>query len=259
MTAGRRHLVVRAACGLLLALGLSSLAVALDDGVQTPDLALGTPLSEPSAQRAAFVADGATPALPAPSLGRSAVEVLASASAPPAGAKAAAPTAPLGTSSPDGVNGEVARPTTLSIPTIDVKSLVNPLGLNADGTLEVPARGPLYDQAAWFDGSPRPGQDGPAVLLGHVNGRGGVPSVFFRLAELRVGDQVVVDGTDGSPAVFEVYLTEQYPKDAFPTAAVYGDTEGAELRLITCAGAWDAGVGHYQDNTVVYARLLPSG
>lgn len=147
-------------------------------------------------------------------------------------------------------------PTTVSIPAIGVSSVIDPLGLNADGSLEVPARGPSYDHAGWFTGSPPPGDSGPAVLLGHVNGRGGAPSVFSRLSELDVGDAVSVTRNDGSTTTFEIYRAEQYPKDAFPTTAVYGDTAESELRLITCAGAWDAEVHHYQDNTVVYARLL---
>ncbi|MGB3859884.1 MAG: class F sortase [Ornithinimicrobium sp.] len=150
-----------------------------------------------------------------------------------------------------------APPTTVSIPAIGVSSVIDPMGLNADGSLEVPARGPSYDHAGWFTGSPPPGDSGPAVLLGHVNGRGGAPSVFSRLSELDVGDTVSVSRSDGSTTTFEIYRAEQYPKDAFPTTAVYGDTAGSELRLITCAGAWDAEVHHYQDNTVVYARLLP--
>lgn len=151
---------------------------------------------------------------------------------------------------------EVAPPTTVSIDRIGVESALQPLGLNDDGSLEVPAVGPLYDRAAWFTGSPRPGEVGPAVLLGHVNGSGGAPSVFFRLAELQAGHQVTVHREDGSRAHFEVYLVEQHPKDSFPTAAVYGDTRGPELRLITCAGTWDPGTGHYRDNTVVFARLV---
>jgi len=146
------------------------------------------------------------------------------------------------------------HPSKLSIPVIGVDSVVNELGLNADGTLEVPARGPSYDDAGWFNGSPSPGESGPAVLLGHINGRGGTPSVFFRLAELQVGDLITVESGDGSNTVFEVYRIDQYPKDQFPTTTVYGDTAGPEVRLITCAGAWDAEVSHYRDNTVVYAR-----
>ncbi len=148
------------------------------------------------------------------------------------------------------------RPSTLQVAAIGVSSVLQPLGLNADGTLEVPASGALYDQAGWFTGSPRPGDDGPAVLLGHVDGAAGVPSVFYRLAELASGHRVTVSREDGTQVDFEVYRVEQHPKDSFPTAAVYGDTPGPELRLITCAGSWDPGTGHYRDNTVVYARIV---
>lgn len=162
------------------------------------------------------------------------------------------PTSPHGVAT-DGID----RPARLTAPDIGVESVLQPLGLNDDGSLEVPAPGPRYDHAGWFTGSPRPGEVGPAVLLGHVNGAGGAPSVFYRLAELRPGQRVSVVRDDGSEAWFEVYLVEQHPKSAFPTAAVYGDTTGPELRLITCAGSWDPGTGHYRDNTVVYARVVP--
>lgn len=49
---------------------------------------------------------------------------------------------------------------------------------------------------------------------------------------------------------------EQYPKDSFPTADVYGDTSEPELRLITCAGVWDTEASSHRDNTVVYARFV---
>lgn len=166
---------------------------------------------------------------------------------------AAAP-APSGPPEPAPDDG----PVSLSIPTIGVTSVLNHLGLNTDGTLEVPARGPHYDEAAWFHGSPEPGEVGPAVLLGHVNGTGGTPSVFYDLAQLSEGDLVDVTDGDGSTSTFEVYLTQRYPKDRFPTMAVYGDTEGPELRLITCGGVWDSATGHYRDNTVVYARVVTS-
>lgn len=149
-------------------------------------------------------------------------------------------------------------PASVSIPTIGVTSVLNHLGLNSDGTLEVPARGPHYDEAAWFHGSPEPGDVGPAVLLGHVNGTGGTPSVFYHLDRLSEGDLVTVTAGDGSTSTFEVYRTDRYPKDEFPTMSVYGDTAGPELRLITCGGLWDSTTGHYRDNTVVYARVVTS-
>lgn len=151
---------------------------------------------------------------------------------------------------------QVESPSTLAVPAIGVESAIQPLGLNDDGSLEVPAPGPLYDQAGWYTGSPRPGEIGPAVVLGHVTGNGGLPSVFYRLHELRAGQTVTIDRDDGTQARFEVYRVEQYPKDSFPTADVYGDTSEAELRLITCAGVWDTVVGSHRDNTVVYARFV---
>ena len=46
---------------------------------------------------------------------------------------------------------------------------------------------------------------------------------------------------------------QSYLKARFPTEAVYGPTPDAELRLITCGGAFDAATSHYLSNIVVYA------
>ncbi|WP_298888746.1 class F sortase [uncultured Serinicoccus sp.] len=146
----------------------------------------------------------------------------------------------------------VAQPASVSIPAIGVTSHLLHLGLDTEGALEVP-QGDDYDSAAWYDGSPRPGQDGPAVLLGHVSGAAG-PSVFFDLARLQVGDTVEVSRADGSTAIFEIYDLQQFPKDSFPTAQVYGNTPGPELRLITCGGTFSDTTGHFDDNVIVFAR-----
>jgi sortase (surface protein transpeptidase) len=145
-----------------------------------------------------------------------------------------------------------ALPVRVRVPAIDVDSRLLHLGLAEDGTVEVPA-GDDVDRAAWFDGSPRPGAEGPSVLEGHVDSPNG-PSVFYRLSELEAGDRVHVDREDGSTVTFVVDRVEQYPKAEFPTRKVYANTDGPALRLITCGGAWDAAVGHYTDNTVVYAH-----
>lgn len=94
-----------------------------------------------------------------------------------------------------------------------------------------------------------------AVLADHVDSRAGGPAVFFRLGELTVGDEVLIGRADGSTAVFAVERVARYPKDAFPTLEVYGDTDHAALRLITCGGAFDRATGHYVDNVVAFARL----
>jgi len=148
-----------------------------------------------------------------------------------------------------------AAPVQVSIPSIGVTSDLLQLGLQADGTLEVP-RGDDFDRAAWYDGSPRPGDVGPAVIEGHVSSKARGPSVFFELSTLAVGDRVDVLREDGTTASFEVYDLQQFPKDGFPSLQVYGNTPGPELRLITCGGTIAESDGHYTDNIVVFARQM---
>jgi LPXTG-site transpeptidase (sortase) family protein len=150
-----------------------------------------------------------------------------------------------------------ALPATVSIPAIGVSSELITLGLNPDGTLAVPQPGPDYDKAAWFDGSPRPGDVGPAVIEGHVDSAENGPSVFYELGALAVGDRVEVTREDGTAVAFEVYEVRVVPKDDFPTLEVYGNTEAPELRLITCGGPFDSAAGSYEDNVVVFASLAP--
>jgi Sortase domain len=144
-----------------------------------------------------------------------------------------------------------AVPVRIEIDAIGVSAPVIRLGLNPDGTLEVPTR---FGDTGWWTGGARPGERGPAVIAGHVDSRSG-PAVFFRLDRLRARDAIVVVLRDGSRVRFLVQRTARYRKAAFPTAAVYGPTRLPTLRLITCSGAFDAASGHYVDNTVVYARL----
>lgn len=148
-----------------------------------------------------------------------------------------------------------SAPVSIGIPSIDVNSKLHPLGLNDDGTLQVPT-GELYNQAAWYDGSPTPGELGPSVIEGHVTSQGSVPSVFFELGELGRGDTVDVTREDGSVATFKVYATDSFPKDEFPKVAVYGNTDVPELRLITCGGDYDAEARAHVDNIVVFAKLV---
>jgi sortase (surface protein transpeptidase) len=142
-----------------------------------------------------------------------------------------------------------AAPVRIEIPAIGVRAPLVPLGLDAGGALEVPAR---FGDAGWWAGGPRPGERGPAVIAGHVDSRTG-PAVFFRLSQLRAGDPISVVRRDGSRVRFVVRRSERYPKARFPTAHVYGATRRATLRVITCSGAFDRASGHYLDNTVVFA------
>lgn len=148
-----------------------------------------------------------------------------------------------------------ARPERLRIPALGVSATVVGLGLNADGSLQVPRN---FSQTGWYRASPTPGALGPAVVVGHVDTAGSGPAVFYRLAALRPGHIIAVQRADGSTAVFTVTGVRQFPKDGFPTGLVYANTGAAALRLITCGGVFDAATGHYRDNVVVFATLTGS-
>ena len=142
-----------------------------------------------------------------------------------------------------------ARPVSLTIPLIGVKTRLVMLGLTASGALQVPSSTAV---AGWYTGSPRPGAIGSAVIAGHIDSLTG-PGVFYRLSELRVGDRVYVGQADGATVEFRVTAVRSYPKDRFPTQAVFGPTPYPQLRLITCGGTFDFATGHYLSNTVVYS------
>src|SRR5262245_14528767 len=149
---------------------------------------------------------------------------------------------------PTTVTGSDAPPPVrIRIPAIGVDSTLARLGLNADGTIQVP---PHFDEAGWYSGGPVPGQPGPAVILGHLDSYTG-PAVFYRLSSLRAGSTVEIARSDGSHVTFTVQRVATFPVSNFPTDEVYGATVEPELRLITCAGAFDVARGRYTTNTVV--------
>jgi sortase (surface protein transpeptidase) len=170
------------------------------------------------------------------------------------------PTATAQAHEPPGVAGfhsvrtydQLALPVRLQIPAIDVSTPLVKLGRLPDGSLEVPK---AWDTAGWYDQGPRPGQPGPAIILGHVDSKTG-PAVFYQLRALRPGDIVRVGLADGRTLTFRVQRLQRYPKDEFPTEAVYFPTLDRDLRLITCGGDFDYARDSYVDNIVVYATLV---
>lgn len=140
-------------------------------------------------------------------------------------------------------------PVGIEIPDLGVSAPVDPVGLNDDGTMEVPTD---YARTGWYKGLEAPGVPGTAVIVGHLDSKTG-PAVFYRLRELSAGDTVSVKLADGRTADFVVERTKKYAKDRFPTFEVYAPSSEPALRLITCGGSFDRKSRHYRDNIVVYA------
>ncbi|WP_254920499.1 class F sortase [Blastococcus mobilis] len=141
-------------------------------------------------------------------------------------------------------------PVRVLIPSVGVDAPLTGAGLDASGAL-VPPADPAT--AGWYTGGPVPGGTGPAVLAGHVDWAGS-PAAFAGIADLDPGEEVLVGRADGSTARFTVTRVVHRAKSDFPAAEVYAPTSGAELRLITCGGAFDRSRGSYEDNVIVFAR-----
>ncbi|MEU4421500.1 class F sortase, partial [Actinoplanes sp. NPDC024001] len=143
----------------------------------------------------------------------------------------------------------VAPPVRLRIPALRVQSELERLGLQRDGSVAVPQSPHV---AGWYEHGPRPGQPGPAVILGHVDSKSG-PGIFAGLAGAASGTPIEVDLADGSTVTFRITRISRVPKDEFPTDLVYAPTLDATLRLVTCGGGFDRSRGSYRDNVIAYA------
>ncbi|MFF0607409.1 class F sortase [Nocardia tengchongensis] len=144
-----------------------------------------------------------------------------------------------------------STPVSFSIPSINVAGSLISVGLNADGSVQVPAD---YQQAGWYQQGPAPGEQGSAVILGHVDSYKG-PGVFFTLKKVKKDDMIDVTRADGKVAHFKVTDVRMYLKSEFPDQTVFGPRGGATLQVVTCGGDFDKNAKSYLSNVVVFSSL----
>ncbi|MFC8277021.1 class F sortase [Streptomyces sp. NPDC057271] len=145
-----------------------------------------------------------------------------------------------------------SRATSIAVPSITIEAPVIDLGLDRSGKLATP---PIENPriVGWYAGGPAPGERGTAIVVGHRDTRTG-PAIFLNLDTLDRGNTVRIARADGKVAVFTVDKVRTYTKKEFPDREVYGSTDRAELRLLTCGGSFDPKKG-YESNVVVFAHL----
>ncbi|WP_157534890.1 class F sortase [Nocardia inohanensis] len=164
-----------------------------------------------------------------------------------AGTSAAVPSSGVKTAAAIGRS----TPVSFTISSIQTSGSLIAVGLNADGTVQVPAD---YKQAAWYQQGPAPGEQGSAVILGHVDSYQG-EGVFFALKKVKPNDMIDVARADGKTAHFKVTDVRMYQKSQFPGQLVYGSRGGATLQVVTCGGDFDQAAKSYQSNVVVFSSL----
>ncbi|WP_406157870.1 class F sortase [Streptomyces canus] len=152
-----------------------------------------------------------------------------------------------------------ARPQRLDIPDLGVQAPVVARGLDARGALDPPPFG-QPGIVGWYAAGAKPGAVGTALMVGHVDTETR-PAVFYRIRSLKPGETVRVIRDDGRVAEFTVDDVRVLTRESFDAHQAYGQREPgrAELRLITCGGAFDRATRSYTANVIVSAYLTGTG
>jgi hypothetical protein len=147
------------------------------------------------------------------------------------------------------ISAPLVAPVGLAIPTAGVDAGIERLRV-VDGDMPDPT-GPWV--VAWYENLGSLGQAGNVVMAGHIDFWNVGPSVFYNLAAIQPGDEIIVSGDDGKRYPFTVAWVNQFDSTAMPIDEVAGPTPDQSLTLITCGGAFDYVNGHYLQRTVVRA------
>ncbi|MFE4974836.1 class F sortase [Kitasatospora sp. NPDC056651] len=146
-----------------------------------------------------------------------------------------------------------STPLRVGIASIKLDAALLALGSDPKGSPELPPY-TMPETAAWLRDTPAPGAVGAAVLAGHVDTPTG-PAVFWKLSAVPAGSTVDITRIDGSTATFTVDRVKAFPRSTFPADLVYAPTAAAELRIVTCGGAYDRAHHEYSDNVILFAHL----
>ena len=146
----------------------------------------------------------------------------------------------------------VGLPLRIMIPKLRVDAKIEYMGLTSTGTMDVPSE--VID-AGWYKYGAHPGDEGSAVIGGHLNGVRGEPGVFLDLDKLQVGDNFSLLDDTGKTTLFVVRQIRTYGQDEQPNE-VFHSQAGAHLNLITCTGTWNRSEKRFSKRLVVFADKI---
>lgn len=164
---------------------------------------------------------------------------------------------PITSSDPETVKASVpVPPTRVSIGEIDLSMPIAPVGVESDGTMEIPDSAAT---AGWYRFGATPGSEtGNVVLAAHVDDATIGLGPFSRIKELDQGDTVTVTQDDGTQTQYRVTRSEQTSKQNVDMSLVFDDSNTQQLVLVTCGGRFDWDTRHYEDNVMVWAEPVGS-
>lgn len=142
-------------------------------------------------------------------------------------------------------------PQKLIIKKIQVNASVEEVGLDAEKRMDVPKEDM---NVGWYKYGPKLGDVGSSVIAGHFDTKIGGQAVFYRLSELKKGDEIIVLGK-GSERTFVVTDVQIFKDESFPISLVFSQTDKRRLNLITCDGVFDNNQKNYSDRLVVFSEM----
>ncbi len=107
--------------------------------------------------------------------------------------------------------------------------------------------------AAWLTDSASPGEEGNAIINGHVRWKK-VAGVFSILSDLTHGEEIVIEYADGSTMSFFVDTVDLITIDDVPDWVMAYDLDDVRMTLITCHGDWNSSAGTSNERVVVVCR-----
>lgn len=140
----------------------------------------------------------------------------------------------------------------LRIPAINVDASIESVGLTSEGNMAVPQ---VPSDVAWYNLGSYPGEEGSAVMAGHVNWKNGVTGVFANLEKLRPGDTLSVENDQGKVVSFVVTGSRLYDAEADATP-IFSSDAGKHLNLITCSGDWNRSEKSYAKRLVIFTDAI---
>jgi hypothetical protein len=147
---------------------------------------------------------------------------------------------------------KVGTPITLRISAIGVDAPIERVGQDKKGAMDVPKN---VDGVGWYELGTKPGELGSAVMDGHLDKVTGERAVFYKLASLKVGEEIIVEDEFDKEYRFKVVENRTYPYDKLPLVKIFTTSDRPRLNLITCGGEWDVANKNYSNRQVVYAVM----
>lgn len=156
---------------------------------------------------------------------------------------------------PAGTVSRALYPSRLLIPSLNIDASVQQTGLNKKGSMGVPTN---FTDVAWYKYGSVPGQEGSAVIDGHVDNGLALDGVFKHLNDIKPGADIYIETKNGNKLHFVVQDIQSYPYTDAPTALIFNRGGAAWLNLITCQGDWVPDKRTYDERFVVFSRLARS-